>query len=165
MLSASENQWSLHSGEREGYRKLDSAFEGHVHKLTHSKSQHRGSRLKRAWIIRERNVLTNFRACTRRQVSGGTFSRNKSTWSMPFILPSFHLGGRSLVCTFLSFSINLLNVMGPTLTFPKDWHPPAHWPWVAASKQFLLHSTWQAMSACTGVLLKWLPFQAVSPKC
>lgn len=78
---------------------------------------------------------------------------------------TFTSGGTSLVCSFLSLSISLLDVMAPTLAFPEDQLPPAHWPWVAPSKQFLPHFTWQAISTWTGVPLTLLPFQAVSPEC
>lgn len=50
---------------REAIGNQDSTLKEPVHKLTHSKPQHRGSSLKITWATRERDLLTNFKVFSR----------------------------------------------------------------------------------------------------
>ena len=52
-----------HKTGPEGCRNQDSALEGLMNELTNCKYQCRGSSFKSAWVICERNSVTNFRVC------------------------------------------------------------------------------------------------------
>lgn len=101
MVSASENQWSLHSGERESYRKLKLCFRRPCAQTHSFQVPAQRQQAERAWIIWERSVLTNFRAWTRKQVSGGSFSRKKALGHAIYL--TFTSGGTSLVCSFCHY--------------------------------------------------------------
>ena len=62
----------------------DSALKGHSQKLTHSKSQCRGSSLKTAWVICKGDSLATFRACVRGTGNCWNFRQGQRCWWAPY---------------------------------------------------------------------------------
>lgn len=89
-----------------------------MHCITHSETQHRGSNLKSMWVIRDRDLLTNYRACARRAGICRNFLQKEKCGQVPFSLSSFSLTARCWWKPVVTLSIYLANT-----TCPTPWSP------------------------------------------
>lgn len=123
-----------------------------MHRLTCSKTQQRGSRLKSMRAIHEGYLLITFRLCARAAGISRKFLQEWKHWRAPFFFPSTELVCR-LWEPFLKFSIYLASTVHPPPpppTFLGRLSPTGIPP-----KQLL---PWWAALAGTGNPAKWLLF-------